>query len=297
MEKIMKKFLKNYLLVVMMFVVTLIPSKVFAQDKIVEDLEKGGTIDVNVVDPNNLTKTLNYFKEEYIKSIPSDTTEEDKNKMVEDANTLYTPPGSIVGEVLSAYISSQIKEQDTIVSVYDCDKDYNCKVNIDFLKGFQESLIQTKEYNVKFNFIGKYDSNVEDELIEIYKKINNTDSQGSFTLEDINMIDYLYNLSNDNLSMTYLLQNAINFTDAIKEVNNKNYNFFLLPKLGEAFPSMIGAGSEIMFGDKNSVYFISSPNATNPASFGLGYNYIIYIDENTPDTTEDYISAAKKKNK
>ena len=108
------------------------------------------------------------------------------------------------------------------------------------------------------------------------------------------MIDYLYNLANDNLSMTYILQNSINHTEGIKEINNKNYNFFVTSKMGDALLAMINFSGGLMFEDKNSsVYFATQ--SSEFATFGVSYDYIIYIDENTLDTTEDYINAAKKR--
>ena len=172
----MKKSFKKSLLVMMMFTMTLIPfSRIFAKDKIIEDLEKGGTIDVNVVDPVNLTKTLNYFKDLYIKAMPNDT---------ETANSDFTPEG-YAGQILSAYVSSRIKEQDVLAYVYDCDKNYTCKVSITYFDGLLGHVTEKKEYNAKFNMIGKYDSKIEDEMLETYKKINSMGGQGEFVLEDM----------------------------------------------------------------------------------------------------------------
>ncbi len=281
----MKKFKKSFLLIIVAFAITLIPfSKVFAKEKIVEELEKGGTIDANVVDPINLTKTINYFKDQYIKSRPDDT---------EFANSYYTPQG-YVGEILTAYVSSRIKEQDALVYVYDCDKDYTCKVSISYLDGLLGHSTKEKEYNVKFNLIGKYDSKIEDEMLETYKKISKMGGQGEFILEDMYMIDYLHNISKDNYSMTYLLSYAVNYTKGIKKINNKNYNFYATNNMGDEVPAMISFWGGLMFEDKNSSVYFSSP-ASEPASFGMSYKYIIYIDENTPDTTEDYIKAAEKR--
>ncbi len=281
----MKKSFKKYLLVMLMFSIVLIPfSRIFAKDKIIEDLEKGETIDVNVVDPVNLTKTLNYFKDEYIKSRPNDT---------ETANSYFTPEG-YAGEILTAYVSSRIKEQDVLAYVYDCDKNYTCKVSITYFDGLLGHVTEKKEYNAKFNMIGKYDSKIEDEMLETYKKINSMSGQGKFILEDMYMVDFLYNISKDNYAMTYLLSYAVNFTEGIKEINNKNYNFYATNNMGNAIPCMIGFGGGLMFEDKNSSVYFSSPSS-EPVSFGMSYNYIIYIDETTPDTKEDYIRAAEKR--
>ena len=90
-------------------------------------------------------------------------------------------------------------------------------------------------------------------------------------------------------SRSFMMSNSINYTNEIKSINNKNYNMFVTLDAGEDYVSLPGFGGRVMFGDRNSVYYSEEFDGL------INYRYLIYIDENTNDTKEEYIAAAKKR--
>lgn len=291
----MKKYLSRVIVLLITFVFCL--QFVNAEESLLTKIENGGTVDINLVDPVNLTKTINHMREKYLAMRMADS----ENPLSDDdkqwADEFYTPVG-MVGEIITPYISANIKDKNVYVYVYDCDSEYNCKVSITYIGDVGLSGDE-HIYDVKFKLNGVYDSKIEDEMIELYDKIDKilerTGNEEGVTefykivLEDISMVDYLYNMSNYDLSRVFLMSNSINYADKIREINKKNYNFFVTLDAGDDLPALSGFGGRLLFGDKNSVYFANEYGGL------MNYRYVIYIDEKTEDTKEAYIAAAKKR--
>ena len=259
-----------------MIVVLLSFTVVKAETSLLTKIENGGTVEINLVDPIHLTKTINHLREQYLARRLADS----ENPLSDDdrqwADEFYTPVG-MVGEILTPYISSSIKDKNVYVYVYDCDSEYNCKVSVTYIGDVGLSGDE-HIYNVKFKLNGVYDSKIEDEMIELYSKIDKlverTGNEEGVTefykivLEDVSMIDYLYNMSSYNLSRVFLMSNSINYADKIREINKKNYNLFVTLDAGDDLPALSGFGGRLLFGDKNSVYF------ANDYSGLMNYRYI-----------------------
>lgn len=191
---------------------------------------------------------------------------------------------------ISNYLTKELKEEQRSIWVKNCKDIYNC--TIEFLKFFNSK--DTETFDVKLN----YKSNPEmEKQIQNDKTIENLASvlysntvSNHFVVEDLNLIDYYYNMSKYNYSRAFLSTNLINYSPKFKEyTNNSNLNYFINIRLGD-----IGLIDGI-WGGPLGVYYNDTLYKIIETDVYVDDMKIIYIDESTEDTPEAYINAAKKR--
>ena len=147
----MRKLFKTFII---LFLIMFMVKVNAAEDSMLTKIKSGGTIDINIVDPVNLTKTFEFFKQKNFEYAEANDFLNDEH--IAWANNFYRPGGEMIGEIITPYISSQIKEQDVYIYVYDCNEERECKVSVtDMYDDYHWG--EEHIYNVKFNFVGKYD--------------------------------------------------------------------------------------------------------------------------------------------
>lgn len=170
-------------------------------------------------------------------------------------------------------------------SNYPCTDVNNCEFSI-----YNSEITENNGYKVQIKYD---DSEINEEIKKdveaIAEKITNN-STIKYPVKDINLIDYYLNVSNLNLSKSFMLSNMINYSDEFRTlVDNTNMDFFIDYRLGDSSPNKTNYGGYLGIYNEGNLYKVL------PSDIYVVEEKIIYIDETTEDTTEEYMQAAKKR--
>lgn len=163
-----------------------------------------------------------------------------------------------------------------------CNKEYTvCNVRMENLK--DESLSEEHELNITY-------TELNDDVLKAVEEVANSLTKTNFTIKDLELINFLVNTGYTPDSIGTRFDNeAINYSSEVKEtLGNPHVTAKIDLRQGGGDPfSSGGAGALILMYD--GVIYKAIENAS------IGRDQIIYIPDETPDTTEDYIAAAEKR--
>ena len=161
----------------------------------------------------------------------------------------------------------------------ECNSDYSkCNLTLYIGKDADSSVEETHTVNVVWQ---EEDSKVKSAVEGIIQKINGLENN-TFLLKDLNLINLFAHFNRD----SYFT--SINYSsDFQKVVGNSNISYYYMPGAGWGTPFESGMEGDIILSYNDITYGIVGSS--------LVYQNIIYIPEETENTSAAYIAAAKKK--
>lgn len=163
-----------------------------------------------------------------------------------------------------------------------CNEDYTvCNVRMGNLK--DDSLSEEHELKITYSL-------ANDDVAKVIEDVAKSITKPYFTINDLELINFLVNTGYTPDSIGTRFDNeAINYSSEIKEtLGNPHVTAKIDLRQGGSDPfSSGGAGALILMYD--GVIYKAIENG------GIGRDQIIYIPDETPDTTKDYIAAAEKR--
>ena len=197
------------------------------------------------------------------------------------------------GFTVEGYVKNILKEEECRINagyennacvIYIYSLDYNTVwVWDDELETEVEHIISgwSKKYELNITFVEPKTNATVDDFISKLNAFEGLDK--SFIVEDLSLINFYLT------SESHASDKAIKYSNINNIINGSNITYYLDIKAGQPMGPL---GCQLAYGPM-SIFYNGYSYATKSA--GVYLNKVIYIPEDTADTKEAYVAAAKKK--
>lgn len=184
--------------------------------------------------------------------------------------------------IIDIYVANLVNGKFDDVTLSNCNEDYTVCTAKYSEADDNGKYVNTETHEIKIVW-EEIDAQVQ-KIVENYAK-NISEYKKSFALTDLNLINY-YNHGNLELGSS-LTTDALNHIPELKGMVNydSHVSFEMLVRMGDAMPIFPYAYGTLVICYDNVMY--------KPVDGGISFYNIVYISEDTKDTSADYITAAK----